>query len=67
MIQLDSVEAGTVEAGDPLIVSTLRQLGQASGEEYVEQFVAAAQREVGVERNEAAIKAVSAQLTGQTN
>ena len=67
VIQLDSVESGTVEAGDPLIVSTLRQLGQASGEEYVEQFVAAAQREVGVERNEAAIKAVSAQLTGQTN
>jgi peptidyl-prolyl cis-trans isomerase D len=67
VIQLDQVEAGTVEAGDPLITSTLRQLGQVTGEEYMEQFVAAAQREVGVERNETAIRAVSAQLTGQTN
>lgn len=67
VIQLDEVEAGTVEPGDPLIASTLRQLGQVTAEEYTEQFVAAAQREVGVERNETAVRAVSAQLTGQTN
>jgi hypothetical protein len=35
-----------------------------SGEEYVRQFANAAQREVGVERNEAAIEAVRAQITG---
>lgn len=65
VVQLDRVEPGKVEGADPLVASTLRQLGMVTGQEYAEQFIGAAQREVGVERNEAAIKAVSAQLTGQ--
>lgn len=65
VVQLQKVEPGNVAAGDALIPATLRQLGAASGDEYVQQFIAAAQREIGVERNEEAIKAVSAQLTGQ--
>lgn len=65
VVQLAKVEPGTLAAGDPLIPDTLRQLGRVSGDEYVQQFIAAAQREIGVERNENAIKAVSAQLTGQ--
>ena len=36
----------------------------ASGDEYVTQFVNAVEDEVGVERNETAIRAVRAQLTG---
>lgn len=67
VVRLDKVEPGKVEAADPLIASTLRQLGLVTGEEYAAQFVTAAQSEVGVERNENAIKAVVAQLTGQTN
>ncbi|HWK40694.1 MAG TPA: SurA N-terminal domain-containing protein [Croceibacterium sp.] len=67
VIQLDKIEAGTVAQGDPLVASTLMQLGQVTGEEYVQQFIAAAQREVGVERNETAIRAVSAQLAGTTD
>lgn len=67
VIQLDKVEASALADGDPLIASTLVQLGQVTGEEYALQFVAAAQREVGTERNEAAIKAVATQLTGQTD
>ena len=65
VVQLDRVEPGKVEAADPLVASTLRQLGSVTGQEYAAQFIGAAQREVGVERNETAIKAVSAQLTGQ--
>lgn len=65
VVQLDDIEPGTVAPNDPLILGTLRQLGSVTGQEYVEQFVRAAQREVGVERNETAIKAVEAQLTGQ--
>jgi len=65
VVQLDRVEPGKIEGADPLVASTLRQLGMVTGQEYAEQFIGAAQREVGVERNEAAIKAVSAQLTGQ--
>ncbi len=67
VIQLDKVEAGVVQKGDPIVASTLMQLGQVTGEEYVQQFMAAAQREVGVERNETAIRAVAAQLAGPTD
>jgi peptidyl-prolyl cis-trans isomerase D len=67
VVQLDKVEAPQVAADDPIVLATLRQLSQVTSNEYVEQFVGAAQREVGVERNQAAIDAVSAQLTGQTN
>lgn len=65
VVQLDEVEAGEVAADDPIQLATLRQLGQVTGAEYVEQFIKAAQGEVGVERNEPAIAAVAAQLTGQ--
>lgn len=64
VVQLAEIEAGAIEQNDPLVLATLQQLGRVSGEEYVRQFVKAAQREVGVERNQAAIDAVKAQLTG---
>jgi peptidyl-prolyl cis-trans isomerase D len=64
VLRLDTIEPGQVAANDPMVIDTLRQLGSVAGEEYVEQFIKAAQREVGVERNEAAIKAVATQLTG---
>ena len=67
VVQLDKVEAPQVAANDPIVLATLRQLSQVTSNEYIEQFVSAAQREVGVERNQAAIDAVSAQLTGQTS
>jgi len=64
VVQLNEIEAGQVVENDPLVLNTMQQLGRVSGEEYVEQFVKAAQKEVGVERNETAIAAVRAQLTG---
>jgi peptidyl-prolyl cis-trans isomerase D len=67
VVQLAGVEPGQVAANDPIVRATLQQLGQVTGEEYVEQFVKAVEREVGVERNQAAIDAVAAQLTGRTN
>ena len=67
VVQLADVEAGQVAANDPIVRSTLQQLGQVTGEEYVAQFVKAAEREVGVERNQTAIDAVAAQLTGRAN
>ena len=67
VVQLDKVEAPQVAANDPIVLATLRQLSQVTSNEYIEQFVSAAQREVGVERNQTAIDAVSAQLTGQTS
>lgn len=64
VVELEEIEAGEVAQGDPLVLATLQQLGRVSGEEYLQQFVAASQREVGVERNQAAIDAVKAQLAG---
>ena len=67
VVQLADVEPGEVAADDPIVRATLQQLGQVTGEEYAAQFVKAVEREVGVERNQAAIDAVAAQLTGRTN
>lgn len=67
VVKLDEIEPGEIEAGDPLVLATLQQLGAATGQEYLEQFVGAVQREVGIERNQTAIDAVAAQLTGQSN
>ena len=66
VVQLNDISAPELEKGDPLIAATRSQLGQALGDEYTEQFVAAIEKEVGVERNQAAIDAVKAQLTGNT-
>ena len=67
VVRLDEVEAPQVAANDPIVLDTLRQLSLTTSNEYVEQFVTAAQREVGVERNQTAIDAVAKQLTGQTS
>lgn len=67
VVRLDDIEAPQVAANDPIVLGTIQQLGQITGNEYVEQFVRAAQREVGVERNQPAIDAVAAQLTGQAS
>jgi peptidyl-prolyl cis-trans isomerase D len=67
VIQLSQIEAPQIAANDPIVLDTLRQLSQATSNEYVEQFVNAAQDEVGVERNQAAVDAVTAQVTGQNN
>lgn len=66
VVHVDDIEAPEVAADDPIVAGTISQLGQVAGTEYVAQFINAAQREVGVERNQAAINAVAAQLTGQS-
>ena len=67
VIQLDDVAAGQVARTDPIMVATLQQLARVGSDEQVAQFVKAAEREVGVERNQDAIRALAAQLTGQTD
>jgi len=67
VVRLDEIETPEIAADDPIVLATMRQLGQVTSNEYIEQFVAAARREVGVERNQTAIDAVAAQLTGQSN
>lgn len=64
VVQLADVQAPTIPQTDPLVLASLQQLGTATGEEYVQQFLAAVEADVGVERNADAIRAVTAQLTG---
>src|SRR5690606_20788439 len=46
VVQLDEIVPGQVAPDDPMVLATLQQLGAVTAEEYVAQFVTAAQREV---------------------
>lgn len=66
VVNVDKVLVKPLAAGDPLIASTRQQLSQAIGNEYVEQFIKAMRKEVGVETNPAAIEAVRKSLVGES-
>lgn len=65
IVQLDDIEEGNARGNAALIGQTRGSLGQLIGNEYAEQFAAAARKSVKVKRNEAAIAALKAQLSGQ--
>lgn len=67
VVELDSIETAELAEDSQELLGAISQLSAALGEEYVEQFVAAAEAAVEVERNEAGIEAVRAQLTGNAN
>lgn len=65
IVWLDDIEEGNAKGNAALIGQTRGGLAQLVGNEYVEQFAAAARKAVKVQRNEAAIAALKAQLGGQ--
>ena len=67
MVRLDEIAPGKLAATDPLVGQLATQLGQLSGREYAEQFRKALRKEVGVERNPAALRAVRERLVGGGN
>ncbi len=67
VMQLDEIQTAEMTDEDPVVVSTRDQLAQASGEEYLQQFLDAAEDSFEVETNSVAIEAVRAQLTGSVN
>ncbi len=64
VIRLADIEPGRVEPGDPALPALTRELGGLAGREYADQLRTALRREVGSEKNAAAIRAVRSQLTG---
>jgi peptidyl-prolyl cis-trans isomerase D len=65
VVSLKSIQPGTIAGtNDPAVTSTAQELSQLAANEYVEELRNAIRAEVGVTRNEAAIKAVVAQATG---
>lgn len=66
VVELDDIEVPEA-IEDEIVEGATRQLAQSLGNEYVEQFVAAAQAAMEVERNEAGVNAVREALTGTSN
>jgi peptidyl-prolyl cis-trans isomerase D len=66
VVKLDDVTLPPLDKNDPLIGATQQQLASVFGDEYSEELVHAAQRAVGVTKNQAAIDAVRKQLTGRS-
>lgn len=64
VVSLKDVIPGDIKRGDPLLAQASREFGTITGNEYAESLRRAIRDDVGVERNEAAIKAVRNQLTG---
>ena len=64
IIQLKTIQPGTIAANDPMLAETAKELGKIAGNEYAEELRNAIRAEVGVKRNEVAIKAVATQLGG---
>ncbi len=64
VVQLASITPDTVAAGDPLLADAARQLSQDSGREFAEQLRGAIRKDVGVSRNDNAVKALTATLIG---
>jgi peptidyl-prolyl cis-trans isomerase D len=63
--KLDDIALPSLDKNDPMIGATQQQLAGVFGEEYAEELVKAAQRAVGVKKNQTAIDAVTRQLTGK--
>ena len=66
VVWLDEIQPGDASKDNELIAQTRSGLTQVVGAEYLEQFVAAARKSVGVTRDEAAIARFKAQLGGQS-
>ena len=66
VVKLDDIALPPIDKNDPLIGATRQQLAGVFGDEYSQELVHAAQKVVGVEKNQAAIDAVAKQLTGRS-
>ncbi|UIP05714.1 SurA N-terminal domain-containing protein [Erythrobacter sp. SDW2] len=66
VLDLDSIEAGTLAADDPLLGEAKRQFAQTLVQEYEEQFQNAIRADVTVERNQSAIDALKRSLAGDS-
>lgn len=64
VVALKDIEPGKVDPADVIIPAAQRELGTVAGREYADALRRAIRAEVGVKKNDAAIRAVSKQLTG---
>lgn len=67
VVQVDKINAPQIQPNDPIVLATVQELGGTTGQEYVAQFIRAAEKAVGSERNQAGIDTVRAALSGEAN
>lgn len=64
VLKLDGIVPGKIDANDPRLAGLEKELSDSTGKEYTDQLIAAMAADVGVERNETAIRAVRTSLVG---
>ncbi len=64
VVVLDGIEPGKIDRNSPQLTQAQRELGKVAGNEYSEALRKAVTKSVGVERNEAAFKALGNDLAG---
>ena len=64
VVSLREIVPGAIAANDPVIALAQRELGTLAGSEYSQQLTRAIRSELGVKREEPAIKALRTQLAG---
>lgn len=67
VVQVKVIIPGKLEPTDPSLATAQREFASIAGEEYQQMLVRAASKEVGVQKNETAIKSVRTQLGGTGN
>ena len=65
VVKLEQIQAGDAAKRPEVVTATRRDLGQAVGAEYAQQFTEAVKKAVNVSRNADAIARVKASLSGQ--
>ncbi len=64
VVSLKDIVPGKVDPADPMLQAAQGELGQLAGSEYSQQLAAAIRGELGVKRDDAALRALRNQLTG---
>lgn len=64
IVHLDSITPGDPKTAPELVEATRGQFARLIGEEYAEQFTNAVKKDIGVQKNEAAVTRLKQQLVG---
>src|SRR3546814_8079379 len=67
IVKLDSIQRGDAGKQPAIVDAVKQQMSRVVGNEYVEQFASAAQADVGVKRNDAAVAIVKQPLRGSAS
>lgn len=66
IVKVDEVKKGDLASAPAIMESTRAQFNQFAGDEYVAQFARAVAADVGMKRNEQAIRKLKGELAGET-